>query len=193
VLSFARSAEAKCKDLAIARTVNVGWVIPSNDCPASLYGEFVFAIAGFNDDRREDQVSLRFMAENGVLFELPHAPDWELGPVVAFSVAGDTAGPGVQYGVSPMLHSRVWFASDWLTLDMAGGPSAVKLPDGAWRPGVYTRLGPTIHGAFGIHVSYDHVFGTEDHRFLFGVDMTYAVAGLLACAAAAGAGGGKCF
>lgn len=175
-----------CDDVAIDHAVNIGWIVPDPDCPVSLYGEVGFAAGGFSDERRSGEASLRFMVENGVLFQVPGARGFELGPVAELGIRGDTDGPGVRYDIGALLHGRVWFASDLFTFDFTAGPTIAQADDAVFHPGVYARMGPTVLGSFGIYLSYDYVFGTRDHRLLAGVDMTYAVAAIAACVVGAG-------
>lgn len=191
-----RPAPHPCDTMAIDHAVNFGWFVPDADCPISLYGEVGFAAGGFSDAKRSGEASLRFMVENGVLFQVPGAPNVDLGPVVELGVRGDTDGPGVRYDIGALLHGRVWFASDLFTFDFTAGPTLAQADDAHFHPGLYARLGPSVLGSFGIYVSYDYVFGTRDHRVLAGVDMTYAVAAIAACVVGAGlakASNARCF
>jgi hypothetical protein len=184
VFGCGRAAFAECDDLAIDNRVSLGFLVPMPDCPVTLHGDVGFELGDTYPDLRheaEESVDARLFAELGVLFAADESSRVHVGPLIAIAGLNDPrTGDFTRTELAGLVHVRWWTPGDILTLDASAGPTMTFSEDRA-RPGVYASFYPGIHGVFGVGVSYDHVFLSEEHRVMLGVHMTGVVAAYAVC------------
>lgn len=178
--------------LSIAGKVGLGFVVPFPGCGATLHSDVG---AGFGKayrlgEEEAGRFDMRLFAELGVLFPVDDERRWELGPVAFIAGLGhsteDTSFDFDEPQTGLLLRARWWAVSEWITFDLAAGPT-IHLANDQARPGVHLEFGPRIHAFAGGFISYDHAFDSNDHIILGGFNVTTGGAAMLiACGLAKG-------